>query len=181
MKTPGQIAYEAYCVGVGGKTFDDKELPTWEELGERQKNWWGKVGIAIFMDTLAIDAIPVDVAVHILVTACHNASHKAGWWVDPKTGVDVRDNPLCFSNKVALIHSEVSEALEGDRKNKMDDHLPHLPSRDVELADALIRIADTSGGFKLQLGRAVVEKLAYNAQRADHKIANRQAEGGKAY
>ena len=80
-----------------------------------------------------------------------------------------------------LANSEVSEALEGDRKNKMDDHLPHLPSRDVEMADALIRICDTAGGFALALASATVEKLAYNAQRADHKIENRQQEGGKAY
>ena len=175
-QTLGQCAYEAYCVGVGGRIFDDKPLPTWEELGDRQKNGWHSAGIEAMKAT-----IPVEIAVEVLVEACYRAADNAGWWVDPKTGVNVRDNPLCFSNKMALIHSEVSEALEGDRKNKMDDHLPHLPSRDVELADALIRIADTSGGFKLELGRAVVEKLAYNAQRADHKIANRQAEGGKAY
>ena len=175
-KSLGQIGYEAYCVGVGGKTHDDRPLPTWNELDERQKRGWEDASIEMMAKT-----VPVDMAVDVLVDACHGAADKAGWWVNPKTGVDVRDNPLCFSNKVALIHSEVSEALEGDRKNKMDDHLPHLPSRVVELADALIRIADTSGGFKLQLGRAVIEKLAYNAQRADHKIANRQAEGGKAY
>lgn len=176
MKTLGQTAYEAYCDGVGGKTFDDKPLPTWEQLGERQKAGWEAAGAQIMLET-----VPVSMAVHVLVNACHGAASKAGWWVDPKTGVDVRDNPLCFSNKVALIHSEVSEALEGDRKNKMDDHLPHLPSRDVEMADALIRICDTAGGFALALASATVEKLAYNAQRADHKIENRQQEGGKAY
>lgn len=170
-KTPGRLAYEAFMASVDPVSIND-----FDEMNDDYKAAWEKAVL-----TAATAVMPVQVAVDVLVEACHGAADKAGWWVDPKTGVDVRDNPLCFSNKVALIHSEVSEALEGDRKNKMDDHLPHLPSRDVELADALIRIADTSGGFKLQLGRAVVEKLAYNAKRADHKIANRQAEGGKAY
>jgi hypothetical protein len=123
----------------------------------------------------------IESAVQVLVDACHEAARKAGWWVDPKTGADVRENPLCYSNKMALIHSEVSESLEGDRKGKADEHLPHLPSRDVELADALIRICDTAGGFKQALAQAVVEKLAYNTRRADHKIENRARSGGKAY
>ncbi|MDL2342525.1 MAG: hypothetical protein QFB87_05630 [Patescibacteria group bacterium] len=96
-------------------------------------------------------------------------------------GSDVRDNPLAFSNKLCLIHSEISEAMEGDRKNKMDDHLPHRPAREVELADALIRICDLGGAYNLDLGGAVIEKMEYNAKRADHKPESRAAEGGKAY
>ena len=82
---------------------------------------------------------------------------------------------------MALIHSEISEALEGGRKGKMDDHLPHRYAVEVELADALIRIFDTAGAMKLDLAGAVIEKLAYNQQRADHKPENRFAEGGKAF
>lgn len=118
-------------------------------------------------------------AVAVLTVACHAAAQH--WWTDPKTGVDIRTNPLQYSNKMALIHSEVSESLEGDRKNAMDDHLPHRQSREVELGDALIRICDTAGGFNMDLAGAVVEKMAYNAQRADHKTENRVKEGGKAY
>lgn len=118
-------------------------------------------------------------AAQTLQDICHAAAKT--WWTDPKTGVDVRSNPLCFSNKVALIHSEVSEAMEGDRKNLMDDHLPHRPMREVELADAVIRIFDTAGGFGMDLAGAIAEKLAYNAKRADHKVENRVKEDGKAY
>jgi hypothetical protein len=63
----------------------------------------------------------------------------------------------------------------------MDDHLPHRPMVEVELADALIRIFDLAGGYGYDLGGAVAEKLTYNAQRADHKMSNRQATGGKKY
>ena len=36
----GQIAWETYAKVVGGLTFDNKPLPTWKELGERQQKGW---------------------------------------------------------------------------------------------------------------------------------------------
>lgn len=126
---------------------------------------------------------PLDIAqaAEALQFACHGASMAAGWWVNPKTGVDTRDNPMCFSQKLMLTVSELSEAMEGDRKSLMDDKLPHRPMREVELADAVIRIFDLAGAYNMDLGGAITEKLAFNAQRPDHKLANRMADGGKAY
>lgn len=118
-------------------------------------------------------------AANVLQQQCHGAA--AGWWVNSKTGADIRDNPLCFSNKLALIHSEVSEAMEGDRKGLMDDKLPHREMREVELADAVIRIFDLAGGYNMDLAGAIAEKMAYNAIRADHKPEAREAAGGKTY
>lgn len=116
----------------------------------------------------------------VLQSACHDAALKAGWW-SAKDGSAVQTNPYAFSNKLALIHSEVSEAMEGDRKGLMDDHLPHREMREVELADAVIRIFDLAGAYAMDLGGAIAEKMAYNMQRADHKPAARAAAGGKAY
>lgn len=130
-----------------------------------------------------------------LTDACHNASAAAGWWVVqhptdstalPLDGVlEVRSRSrygiALTAEKIALIHSEVSEALEGLRKDKADEHLPHRKSVEVELADAVIRIADLAGALGLDLGGAIAEKMAYNAQRADHKPENRAKEGGKAF
>ena len=82
---------------------------------------------------------------------------------------------------LALVHAEISEALEGHRKRLMDDHLPHRPMIEVELADAVIRIADLAGYLDLDLGGAIIEKLEYNRTRADHKLANRAMAGGKAF
>lgn len=69
----------------------------------------------------------------------HWDSVRAGWYSDPKTGEPIpRDRGEMF----CLMHSEVSEAMEGVRKNLMDDKLPHRKMVEVELADVLIRIAD---------------------------------------
>lgn len=112
----------------------------------------------------------------ILVQACHARAFNNGWWHDLKTGEKIlRPVPeiLC------LIHSEISEALEGFRKNLMDDHLPTRKMLEVELADALIRICDAAGGLDLDLAGAVIEKLNYNDSRADHKLENRAKDNGK--
>lgn len=83
---------------------------------------------------------------------------------------------------LALIHSEISEALEGARKDKMDDHLPHRRSEEVELADAIIRILDYAHGHGfLDIHGAVIEKRAYNQRRADHKWNARAKKNGKKF
>jgi len=112
----------------------------------------------------------------LLQVICHAASKKAGWW----NGVDLSDRNV-VPVKLCLIHSEISEAMEGHRKNLPDDHLPHRSMLEVELADAVIRIADLAGALGLDLGGAIAEKMAYNASRADHKLEARAAANGKAY
>lgn len=121
------------------------------------------------------------IAIQAVVDKCHGAAKQAGWWIDPKTGDSITSNPYCFSNKLMLTVSELSEAMEGDRKNLMDDKLPHRPMREVELADAVIRIFDLAGAYGMDLGGAVSEKLAFNASRPDHKLENRIKDGGKSY
>lgn len=105
---------------------------------------------------------------------------QAGWWKNIKTGEAFpKGDVTLILSKLALVHSEVSEALEGARKDLMDDKLHHRKMIEVELADAVIRILDLCGHEGLDLAGAIVEKLYYNAERADHKIENRLAEGGK--
>lgn len=67
--------------------------------------------------------------------------------------------------KLILIVSEIGEAVEGHRKDKMDEHLPHRKSFEVEIADAMIRIFDMCGGLGIDLGGAMMEKLNYNRTR----------------
>lgn len=118
------------------------------------------------------------IALREIVTECHNRSVDAGWYHDPVTSQPLKRN---IPEMLCLIHSEISEALEGYRKNLMDDKLPHRKSIEVELADALIRIADLAGYLNLDLGAAYVEKLIYNESRADHKPENRALDGGKKF
>ena len=117
-----------------------------------------------------------------LQALCHRAAAESGWWGTPDGRIpDPRENPLCFSNKLCLIHSEVSEAMEGDRKSLMDDKLPHREMRAVELADVVIRCFDLAGAYGMDLGGAIAEKMAFNQSSRDHSIEARLAEGGKAW
>lgn len=106
--------------------------------------------------------------------------HQANinWWKDIHTGEPIQRNK---GELLCLIHSEISEAMEGERKNLMDDKLPHRKMAEVELVDALIRILDYAGGFGYDLQGAFEEKMAYNSTRKDHKPEARREAGGKAF
>jgi NTP pyrophosphatase (non-canonical NTP hydrolase) len=101
-------------------------------------------------------------------------NQSVGWW---DMGVENRNK----GELIALMHSELSEALEGVRKNKADDHLPHRSSEEVELADTIIRIMDYCGAYNFDIGGAIAEKLEYNKQRLDHKRENRSKKDGKRF
>lgn len=109
-----------------------------------------------------------------LARDCHAAN--ATWWRDPATGERITRNK---GELLMLMVSEISEAMEGERKGLMDDKLPHRKMAEVELADTLIRIFDYAGAFGYDLDGAVAEKRAYNAKRADHKPESRLAANGK--
>jgi len=107
---------------------------------------------------------------------CHNDQVKAGWWSDLETGEPANLN---VGERLMLIVTEVSEAMEGARKNLMDDKLPHRKMLEVELADAIIRILDLGGAARLDIGGALLEKLQYNRIRLDHTKAHRLSVNGK--
>lgn len=72
--------------------------------------------------------------------------------------------------KMALIHSEISEAVEAIVQSRytqtggtMEHHKPE--GAIVELGDAFIRMCDWAGRKALDLRRAVVDKHTYNATR----------------
>ena len=119
----------------------------------------------------------------------HDSNAVAGWWTDLETGINLANEArkgtrlgrAIVAEKLCLIHSEVSEAVEASRKNLMDDKLTHRKGVEVELADAVIRILDLCGALELDLDGAITEKLIFNLTRPDHKIGNRLKANGKAY
>jgi len=86
-----------------------------------------------------------------------------------------------FGGTLMLIVSELSEALEADRNGKWAGKLGWANPDSVnpeydklirgtveeELADAVIRICDLAGIYKIDLGWHVRAKMAYNETRPD--------------
>lgn len=113
-------------------------------------------------------------SLNLLCQRVHAANAK--WWKDPATGQPIQRNK---GEQMMLIVSEISEAMEGARKNLKDDHLPHRTMEEVEMADAIIRILDYCGGHGLDLEGAFEDKMTYNAQRRDHTNEARLTADGK--
>lgn len=105
---------------------------------------------------------------------CRQAADS--FYYDINTGERIKHNP---GERFMLIVSEISEAFEGLRKNKADDHLPHRRSVEVEVCDALVRIFDFAGENGLDLDGGFWEKLEYNQVRKDHKHEERRKDDGK--
>lgn len=128
-------------------------------------------------------------AIETLQRKIHQGNVDAGWWTDLDTmqslaeecRIRTRFGKALVAEKLVLIHSEISEAMEAARKNLKDDKIPHRSGVEVELADAVIRILDLAGALQLDLAGAIQEKLMYNKTRPDHQIENRKGVNGKQF
>ena len=99
-----------------------------------------------------------------LVDRVHRINVEHGW--DSSVPVDRQE---VFSEKMLLVISEISEALEEWRNHRglneiyYDDSHPGKPEGiPIELADALIRIFDFCAANEIEIERALGLKLDYN-------------------
>lgn len=135
---------------------------------------------------------------------CHQNSKDKGFWDEGErytdqecstTGSMVRTvtktKPWSFGEKVALIHSELSEMFEAWRKNvkesdkdiRVIDPKHRTPDDPVgsrritaieeEMADTLIRLFDLCGKLDIDAGRVILAKMEYNKGRP-HMHGGRQ-------
>jgi NTP pyrophosphatase (non-canonical NTP hydrolase) len=108
-----------------------------------------------------------------LVNASYKNAKGHGFWEDFKIIQDIVDdieygekcdmvnktlkiNAIC--TRLSLIHDEVSEAVEGLRKDDIDNFKE-------ELADVVIRVADLSGGLGIDLEAEIKKKMEINKSR----------------
>lgn len=91
-----------------------------------------------------------------MAISIHAQNLEMGWWDQ------WLDNPAeRHETAMMLVVSELGEAMEGHRKDLMDDHLPDHPMFSVELADALIRLLDLAGAYRINFNVVNIESLSY--------------------
>lgn len=94
-----------------------------------------------------------------LVEAAYLNAVRKGW----------HDEPRSIGEMIALMHSELSEALEDHRNGHGVNETYYEGEKPcgipVELADTVIRIFDFCGKYSIDLESAIREKMAYNSTR----------------
>ena len=83
------------------------------------------------------------------IEECHNIAKSKGWWDEERN-----DGEL-----IALMHSELSEALEAMRNHGTKEAVAE------GLTDCCIRIFDYCGARGINLEEALLKKIEYNKTR----------------
>lgn len=127
---------------LGG--HDDGTAPA---AGTTERRWHG-VGPVTSKDFLqGWDSV----SAHVNATA-----NEKGWWDKERNDGEI----------IALMHSELSEGLEGLRHgNPPSNHIPQFSAVEEEMADVVIRIMDYARARGFNVGQAILAKIQFNDTR----------------
>jgi len=100
------------------------------------------------------------------IQSFHGLAHEAsvvaeahGWYINTKSTDSL-------AAKIALMHSELSEALEALRHgNPPSDHIPEFSGMEEEFADVIIRIMHVAWRMELNVPEAIIAKTKFNDTR----------------
>lgn len=100
----------------------------------------------------------------MLGSVIHQTACSKGWW----------DKDRNDGEMIALMHSELSEALEALRHNNPpSEHIPEFSGAEEEYADCIIRILDTCYARGYDVAGAILAKMEFNAGRS-HKHGGKE-------
>lgn len=148
-KAPGAVAGSGCCGMTGANELSPEEC---EQLNAKRRAYdLQQIGASIH-----VMGPSFGVAITSMQEQVFAAMRVNGFWDGPQ------DN---FAAKTALVHSELSEMLEANRKPGYDDKVCEFTGEEAEAADVIIRLLDMAGRYNWRLGDAVVAKMKYNLSR----------------
>lgn len=104
-----------------------------------------------------------DMEAHAFVQAFNAMASKAWQNAEDK---GFHESKRSFAEEIALMHSELSEALESNRHGSPpSDHIPEFSGEEEELCDVIVRIMDCCISRGYRIPQALVAKMQYNSTR----------------